>query len=78
MRLVKSAEAVFCSWPPRIGSKFIWGAYDYFWLLLSVFGPLKMITGAEAVMLFFVISGFYMALILNKKNQKATLFYSNR
>jgi peptidoglycan/LPS O-acetylase OafA/YrhL len=44
----------------------------------GTFGPFKLITGAEAVALFFVISGFYMALILNKKYHNAFLFYSNR
>jgi peptidoglycan/LPS O-acetylase OafA/YrhL len=34
--------------------------------------------GYEAVELFFIISGFYMALILNKKYQNVFLFYSNR
>lgn len=37
-----------------------------------------MLSAGEAVQLFFVISGFYMALILSKKYQSATLFYSNR
>ena len=36
------------------------------------------IAGGEAVQLFFVISGFYMALILEKKYHRAPLFYSNR
>jgi peptidoglycan/LPS O-acetylase OafA/YrhL len=38
----------------------------------------SMLSGGEAVQLFFVISGFYMALILSKKYHSATLFYSNR
>jgi peptidoglycan/LPS O-acetylase OafA/YrhL len=37
-----------------------------------------MLSGGEAVQLFFVISGFYMALILSKKYHSASLFYSNR
>jgi peptidoglycan/LPS O-acetylase OafA/YrhL len=37
-----------------------------------------MLNEVEAVQLFFVISGFYMALILSKKYHSATLFYSNR
>jgi len=42
------------------------------------FGFLKMMGGGEAVQLFFVISGFYMSLILEKKYRSNSLFYSNR
>jgi peptidoglycan/LPS O-acetylase OafA/YrhL len=42
------------------------------------FGFLKMMGGGEAVQLFFVISGFYMSLILDKKYHSNSLFYSNR
>jgi peptidoglycan/LPS O-acetylase OafA/YrhL len=37
-----------------------------------------MINGVQAVQIFFVISGFYMALIFEKKYHSITLFYSNR
>lgn len=44
----------------------------------EIFNGLKILSGGEAVQLFFVISGFYMALILSKKYHSAKLFYSNR
>jgi peptidoglycan/LPS O-acetylase OafA/YrhL len=44
----------------------------------NIFGGLKVLTGGEAVQIFFVISGFYMALILDKKYHSVGLFYSNR
>ena len=37
-----------------------------------------MLSGGAAVHLFFIISGFYMALILTKKYHSTALFYSNR
>lgn len=48
---------------------------------ISPFGPVLPLTGFEAVRLFFVISGFYMALILNEKYTgpgSTGLFYRNR
>jgi peptidoglycan/LPS O-acetylase OafA/YrhL len=39
---------------------------------------IKMLSGDEAVRLFFIISGFYMTLILTKKYHSAWMFYSNR
>jgi peptidoglycan/LPS O-acetylase OafA/YrhL len=44
----------------------------------EILGLSKILTGGEAVQLFFVISGFYMALILEKKYHSVPLFYSNR
>jgi peptidoglycan/LPS O-acetylase OafA/YrhL len=38
-----------------------------------------MVDGRQAVALFFIISGFYMAMVLNTKYQNSTLkFYGNR
>jgi peptidoglycan/LPS O-acetylase OafA/YrhL len=44
----------------------------------EIFNGVKILSGGEAVQLFFIISGFYMALILSKKYHSAKLFYSNR
>ncbi len=42
------------------------------------FGSFSMVGGGDAVRIFFSISGFYMALILNEKYKDTGLFYSNR
>ena len=47
-------------------------------LLSHLQGPFAFISGALAVQSFFIISGFYMALVLDGKYADRNLFYSNR